>query len=166
MLAIGGLIRTNDADSINETPLLSRLPVIGWLFKRKAKTYRRTNLTVFIMPTIIEPRLRGGIGDYTRDYLQLTKQYAGSHLFGTLKDPITRWFFGTGRTLTDTFADEFIEHDEVHAQYGKNSAPTPKKRSSSNQIKEEHAAQKKAHAHHIRELIKDVKNPFEGTVGA
>ena len=165
MLAIGGLIRTRDIDVITETPVLSKIPIIGWLFKRKGKTQQRTNLTVFIMPTIIEPRLRGGIGDYTSDYLKLTKQYASGNLFDALKDPITRWFFGSGKSLTDSFADEFTAHDEVHTQYGKHPG-MPNRRVKNNKKTympedEIFTAQKKEQAKQIRNMIKDLANPFE-----
>ncbi len=177
MLAIGGLIRTNDADEVTETPILSKIPIIGWLFKRKGKLKRRTNLTVFIMPTIIESRLRGGIGDYTTDYLRITKHYAGGNLFESLKDPITRWFFGAGRTLTDTFADNFVEQDEVHTQYGKNPLEQPKKiknkrkktKTKKNKefdqddldLDEVYTVQMQKHSDELKKLVQDVENPFD-----
>ena len=162
MLAVGGLIVSSDVDSIHETPLLSKIPIFGWFFKNKNKAKEQSNLTVFIMPTIIEPRLRGGIGDYTKDYLRITKKFAGGGLFDSLKDPITRWFFGAGKTVTDKFGDDFLKQDESYEQKAqipiKKSA---KNKNSSGEIDPITTAQKKEQADQIREMIKDIKNPFE-----
>jgi hypothetical protein len=107
ILALGGLINLNNLESTNETPLLSRIPLIGQFFRQRSKAATKTNLTVFISPTIIEPRLRKGIGSYTNDYIGVAKNYANEGaLFDTLKEPITRWFFKAGNDaneMTDRF---------------------------------------------------------------
>jgi general secretion pathway protein D len=112
ILALGGLIRTAASDSVNETPVLSRIPLIGWLFKRRQGDYVKNNLTVFISPTIIQPRLRRGIGEYTQDYIKVATDYAQeSTLFDALKDPITRWFFKTESTAEE-ITEAFLAKDE------------------------------------------------------
>lgn len=108
IFALGGLIRTTTIESMAETPILGKIPVIGWFFKRKRKDVAKNNLTVFISPTIVEPRLREGVNEYTQDYIDMAKDYSRGALFDSLKDPITRWFFkddvGTA-TVLDNFAD-------------------------------------------------------------
>ncbi len=52
-IALGGLISTNFQDTITKVPLLGDIPILGWLFKRKDVTERKTNLLVFITPHII-----------------------------------------------------------------------------------------------------------------
>lgn len=107
ILAIGGLIRYRDNITQRETPLLGKIPVLGWFFKRKQRIREKNNLMVFISPSIIEPRKSGGLGGYSSKKLCLAEQeIAESVNFQSLRDPITRWFFqpDTGfakRVVTD-----------------------------------------------------------------
>lgn len=112
ILALGGLLRTNESSSVGETPVLSQIPVVGWLFKKRGRTEQRTNLTVFISPTIIMPRSREALGEYTKDYLNITKNYAGVGVGDALKDPITRWFFNE-ESPTKKFTKDFLKEDEI-----------------------------------------------------
>jgi len=113
VIPLGGLLRRDASQNVSETPLLGKLPIIGYFFKNRGGTTTDTNLTVFICPTVIRPRLRlGGVGNYTRDYVKLTKKYAQEGLlFDSLKDPVTRWFFNTESDVIDTVND-FLAEDE------------------------------------------------------
>jgi len=166
VLALGGLIRTNETDTLRETPVLSKIPVLGWLFKKRAKSKQRTNLTVFISPTIIEPRLRGGVGEYTQDYLDLTRNYAKSgNLFDSLKDPITRWFFSE-ESATEKFTKDFLKYDNENKPPMPNSTYKPvtkkpvlaqaEKSTEPNIIME----QQKAQMDQLKEIFQEVDNPF------
>jgi general secretion pathway protein D len=112
IFALGGLIRTTNNNTVTETPFLGKIPIIGWFFKRKAKDVIKNNLTVFISPTIIEPRLRNGVNEYTEDYIDIAKGYSRGALFDSLKDPITHWFFKED-TNTSQAVDKFVEKDEA-----------------------------------------------------
>jgi general secretion pathway protein D len=111
IFALGGLIRTTTVNSIQETPILGKIPIIGWFFKRKNNDIVKNNLTVFISPTIIEPRLRAGLNEYTQDYINIAKDYSRGDLFDSLKDPITRWFFKE-EIDTTTVLDAFTSKDD------------------------------------------------------
>ncbi len=52
-LAIGGLERIADKSNIQRVPYLSKIPVFGFFFKNKEKDFSKTNITLFITPTII-----------------------------------------------------------------------------------------------------------------
>lgn len=166
ILALGGLLRTNDADGLGETPVLSKIPIIGWLFKRRTKTNSRTNLTVFISPTIILPRSREGLSEYTKDYINITKNYAGQEgLFGSLKDPITRWFFHE-KSPTEQFTHNFIKDDEIQ----KAKMPMPTNNNNNNkpeptEKKEEESMFAIGHQEEqlsqLKDLLKDIDNPFK-----
>ncbi|OGS21561.1 MAG: hypothetical protein A3J83_06955 [Elusimicrobia bacterium RIFOXYA2_FULL_40_6] len=52
-LVIGGLITENDIDSIQRIPVLSDLPILGYLFQYKSKNTSKTELLVFITPRIL-----------------------------------------------------------------------------------------------------------------
>ena len=50
---IGGIYTRSNSDAWNEVPVLSRIPIIGWLFKKKAVQDSRTELLIFITPRIV-----------------------------------------------------------------------------------------------------------------
>jgi MSHA biogenesis protein MshL len=52
-LVIAGLFRQQDTDNSNGLPKLSRMPILGHLFGNKTKENKRTELVIFITPTII-----------------------------------------------------------------------------------------------------------------
>lgn len=52
-IVLGGLIGDQVQETIAKTPLLGDIPGLGWLFKRKLKVSRKTNLLLFITPHII-----------------------------------------------------------------------------------------------------------------
>ena len=112
IFALGGLIRTSSATNIKEVPLLGRIPILGWFFKNKSNDIIKNNLTVFISPTIIEPRLRDGLGEYTQDYINVAKNDSRGDLFDSLRDPITRWFF-TGEVDAEKAIDKFVAKDKT-----------------------------------------------------
>ncbi|WRH75409.1 MAG: type II secretion system secretin GspD [Sphingobium sp.] len=77
ILAIGGLLNDDERRTIEKIPLLSDIPLLGELFKSKSRTRRKTNLTVFIRPTVIRSRADGDVHtarryDYVRN-LQLDR---------------------------------------------------------------------------------------------
>ncbi|RMF13910.1 MAG: type II secretion system protein GspD [Candidatus Dadabacteria bacterium] len=52
-IAIGGLYTTTEAKSESKVPVLGDIPIIGWLFKSRSSTKRRTNLILFLSPNIV-----------------------------------------------------------------------------------------------------------------
>ena len=53
-LVMGGLIRDEALKSYTKVPLLGDMPVIGGLFRHKAKLREKRNLIIFITPTIVQ----------------------------------------------------------------------------------------------------------------
>ncbi len=53
LVVLGGLIREDFKDSVSKVPLLGDIPLLGWLFTNKSTTRQKTNLMVFLRPTII-----------------------------------------------------------------------------------------------------------------
>ena len=53
MLIIAGLFKDEDTDDSSGLPKLSRMPMLGHLFSNKTKEKKRTELVIFITPTII-----------------------------------------------------------------------------------------------------------------
>jgi general secretion pathway protein D len=57
MLILGGLIDDTWRDSIAKVPLLGDLPLLGKLFSYKTKSKGKSNLMIFIRPTIIKDQI-------------------------------------------------------------------------------------------------------------
>ena len=53
IVGIGGLLDDNDRRTLDRIPLLGDIPVIGNLFRSRGRARARTNLMVFIRPTIM-----------------------------------------------------------------------------------------------------------------
>jgi general secretion pathway protein D len=56
ILAIGGLLDDNERRTIEKIPLLGDIPLLGNLFKSKSRSRGKTNLVVFIRPTVLKSR--------------------------------------------------------------------------------------------------------------
>ena len=54
IVALGGLLDDNERRTIQKIPLLGDIPIIGELFKSRGKSRVKTNLMVFIRPTILK----------------------------------------------------------------------------------------------------------------
>ncbi|MDH4225707.1 MAG: type II secretion system secretin GspD, partial [Deltaproteobacteria bacterium] len=52
-VAIGGLIQDKEISNEVKVPCLGDIPILGWFFKRTSEGLQKTNLIVFIRPTII-----------------------------------------------------------------------------------------------------------------
>lgn len=54
-IAMGGLLRDRETISNNKVPILGDIPVLGWLFKNKARTVEKVNILFFMTPKILAP---------------------------------------------------------------------------------------------------------------
>jgi general secretion pathway protein D len=163
ILALGGLTRERDNTALTETPPFSKIPILGWFFKSKAKVKEKNNLVILISPTIIRPRLKGGIDHFSQRKLDFAQGDLDEHLcYENLRDPITRWFFKpdvhyaenticdyTQRTLSDIY-----ENKTPSAKILTESTPSIKE---NEKEKVTIASQEKDQ---LKELIKDTENPL------
>ncbi len=53
IIVLGGLIQDDEQINVAKVPVLGDVPVVGNLFRSKGKSRRKTNLMVFLRPTII-----------------------------------------------------------------------------------------------------------------
>lgn len=53
MILLGGLEEAEKSESASGWPILSRIPIIKWIFSSRSKKNSKSKLTVFIKPTII-----------------------------------------------------------------------------------------------------------------
>jgi type IV pilus assembly protein PilQ len=52
-LVMGGIFKTTVSDDVDYVPALGKIPILGWLFKKKKVTDNTTELLIFITPRII-----------------------------------------------------------------------------------------------------------------
>src|SRR6185295_9450627 len=51
-VVIGGIYTRNEATNVLGVPWLSKIPILGWLFKNQAKVDTQSELLIFMTPTI------------------------------------------------------------------------------------------------------------------
>ncbi|PSU30232.1 type II secretion system protein GspD [Photobacterium lutimaris] len=92
MLALGGLIQEQTNESEQKIPILGDIPVLGHLFKSTNTTTAKTNLMVFIKPTIIRDGVTAdGITQRKYNYIraeQLYKADQGLRLMPDMEMPV------------------------------------------------------------------------------
>ena len=72
IIVLGGLIEDDETIFVDQVPLLGDIPVIGNLFKTESRERNRTNLMVFLRPTIV--RTNADIRPVTRQRLDQIRQ--------------------------------------------------------------------------------------------
>ncbi len=53
-VVIGGLIGSNEQETISKIPLLGDIPGLGWLFKTKSTSVDKTNLIILLTPKVVK----------------------------------------------------------------------------------------------------------------
>ncbi|MEX0940322.1 MAG: secretin N-terminal domain-containing protein [Candidatus Babeliales bacterium] len=109
VLALGGLLETVQNESLSKVPILGDIPLVGWFFKNRVKVKRKDNLLIFISPRIVEPRLAGGINQYTKDKATSAKEsLCGLRHPAEMRDPIHKWFFNDVINENTEYVDNFL----------------------------------------------------------
>lgn len=127
ILAIGGLLNDDERRTIERIPLLSDIPIIGELFKSRSRSRSKTNLMVFIRPTILRSRA---------DNQALTaRRYAYVRDFQRMRDPdsepaidaLVRDYLGTVPPVAATPApgDQTVGPVDLPALRGADGTVTP-----------------------------------------
>lgn len=108
ILAIGGLLDENERRTIERIPLLSDIPLIGELFKSRSRAKAKTNLMVFIRPTIL-----GSQGDARKMTAQRYGYIRGQQLLANPDvepsiDQLVREYLGTTPPVAEPRPDDQI----------------------------------------------------------
>jgi general secretion pathway protein D len=70
-IVIGGIIGQDDTEGEYKIPILGDIPVLGWLFKEKSTSRRKTNMFIFITPRIIRnPGDMSGVTELKTDTIE------------------------------------------------------------------------------------------------
>ena len=51
---VGGIYQSTENTTVNQTPFLSKIPILGYLFKSKAVSSQNNELLLFITPRIVK----------------------------------------------------------------------------------------------------------------
>ncbi|MGF1571915.1 MAG: secretin N-terminal domain-containing protein [Sumerlaeia bacterium] len=107
---IGGLITSNETSSQGGIPFLSKLPIIGALFGRQSSNIGKSNLQLFITPTIVEdvlPRATGTDGKRGRLVTNFEK------VPGNFELNSSSTYEETPEALSPPTAEEILSLDEA-----------------------------------------------------
>jgi len=52
-VVLGGIVSSQETESINQVPILGDIPILGLLFRDTTRTLQKTNLFLFVTPTIM-----------------------------------------------------------------------------------------------------------------
>ena len=90
-VVIGGLMQETDEEQVTKMPILGDIPVLGWLFKQMNVTRNKTNLLVFLTPSVVkEPtRLAEITREKEREFGVSEKRYAAGELLVKFKAGVT-----------------------------------------------------------------------------
>ncbi|MFC1842435.1 hypothetical protein ACFLYU_02140 [Candidatus Dependentiae bacterium] len=92
VLALGGLLKNKEEDDLSRTPILGKIPILGWFFKNKKKTNEKEDLLVLITPHVIDPA--ESIKEFTKRHVKEYKDTLEElEVVKNSKDPIDRSFF-------------------------------------------------------------------------
>jgi general secretion pathway protein D len=77
IVVIGGLIQDSVRDGVEKVPLLGDIPLLGALFRYKTRSRTKTNLMVFLRPTVLRDAERArSLTDSRYDYILGEQQEA------------------------------------------------------------------------------------------
>jgi general secretion pathway protein D len=115
-IVLGGLIDNDVQESEQKIPILGDIPWLGRLFSSTATAKRKTNLMVFIRPTIIsDPSDITGLSSKKYNYmraLQLDKKMRGISLM-PLTDPAVMPEWNESLVLPPSYEDTVKKNDEL-----------------------------------------------------
>ncbi|MBI2353250.1 hypothetical protein HYV11_03365 [Candidatus Dependentiae bacterium] len=95
VMIIGGLIREVVSRNKMSVPFFDKIPILGSFLANRFKNTTRDQLFILLRPTVVAPRLEGGMNKITQSAANFViKEFENyEDAFSNLKDPITRWFF-------------------------------------------------------------------------
>ncbi|MBY0518363.1 MAG: type II secretion system secretin GspD [Bacteriovoracaceae bacterium] len=85
-IAMGGLLRDRETVTFSKVPLLGDIPVLGWLFKSKARRLDKINLLFFMTPRILAPYTKTA-SKHTLDVMKQRETGMKGIFEGDDKDP-------------------------------------------------------------------------------
>ena len=119
---IGGLLDDSERRTIEKIPLLGDIPVVGNLFKSKAKSRTKTNLLIFIRPTILRtPEDSRRVTEQRYGYMRLQQGLANPDAEPSI-DSLVRDYMGAAPPIPAAPIPGSIEDPRVPVPVTTNSA--------------------------------------------
>ena len=75
---LSGLIQNEETEAVSRTPILSRIPLLGNLFKAKSKSSEKTELVIYLVPSAEIFGQSDGADDFLPHARQLVREFVGS----------------------------------------------------------------------------------------
>ncbi|MEW6162289.1 MAG: type II secretion system secretin GspD [Nitrospirota bacterium] len=90
-VVIGGLMQERDEENLTKVPLLGDIPLLGWLFKYKSVSKKKTNLLVFLTPHVVKEaeNLAQITKDKEKEFARVEKQYKEGELLIKFKEGVS-----------------------------------------------------------------------------
>ena len=57
-IVVGGIIKENNSNNVSGVPILKDIPGLGWLFKSKTNERSKSELLIFLTPTVLPPPVK------------------------------------------------------------------------------------------------------------
>ncbi|HDY88603.1 MAG TPA: hypothetical protein ENH82_10915 [bacterium] len=90
-VVIGGLMEEREEQDVSKVPILGDIPILGWLFKFKSTSKKKTNLLVFLSPHIVTeaPQLSELADEKHREFVTREKFYKSGEILVKFKDNVS-----------------------------------------------------------------------------
>ncbi len=128
IVVIGGLLDANERRTIEKIPILGDLPLIGNLFRSRGRQRNRTNLMIFIRPTILRTAADArAVAARRYDYIR-DQQLAQNPLREPTIDELVRDYMGTVPPTTPAELrpdDVLVDPTQLPGVGGEVEAPPP-----------------------------------------
>ena len=125
---IGGLLSDDERRTLEKLPLLGDIPVLGNLFRSKAKQRTKTNLMVFIRPTILRsPEDNRRVTEQRYGYLRLQQGQQDPTREPSI-DELVRDYMGAAAPIPSAPVPGNIEDPRINVPVQRNSTVTIKRR--------------------------------------
>jgi general secretion pathway protein D len=108
ILSIGGLLNEDERRTIERIPLLSDIPLLGELFRSRSRSRQKTNLMVFIRPTILRDRADNAVMTAQRYTIIRNGQLARNPDLEPEIDLLVRDYLGTVPPGVTPRADDVV----------------------------------------------------------
>lgn len=109
VLALGGLIQNNAQSNTSQTPILGRIPILGWLFKNRQDAQQRNNLLVLMCARILPPESSQEADTFTQKRILAYHTSLSDMINPTISsDPINKFFFERKMGSTDRIMENFM----------------------------------------------------------
>jgi len=114
VLVLGGFVKTKVTETLNKTPILGDIPLLGWFFKYQKREITKQYLFIFLSPTIIKPRQTPGTGLYTKMKMHnATDDIEAAINTKRSIDPVQNWFFNPDK---ENYSHKVIDYANARYQ--------------------------------------------------